>query len=159
MEHPNSSQRDVESGEKSRCRVESFTGNQQIQEPDHEFLGESAPHTGFYPQLPPLPILGFQDPAELLFKANNSQCQCALEPWSCQAQPQGRQQENSFLRGVGSSSSPGHVPCAVSSSRGGFLSGINCLNPSAVLKNTGGREEDLLEQVISSAKHVILKLS
>lgn len=56
-------------------------------------------------------------------------------------------------------SSPGHVPCAVSSSRGGFLSGINCLNPSAVLKNTGGREEDLLERVISSAKHVILKLS
>lgn len=54
VEHPNSSQRDVESGEKSRCWVESFTGNQQIQEPDHEFLGESAPHAGFYPQLPPL---------------------------------------------------------------------------------------------------------
>lgn len=83
----------------------------------------------------------------------------ALEPWSCQAQPHGRQQENSFLRGVSSSSSPGHVPCAVSSSRGGFLSGINCLNPSAVLKNTGSWEGDLLERVISSAKHVILKLS
>lgn len=34
--------------------------------------------------------LGFQDPAELLFQASNSQRpECALEPWSCQAQPRG----------------------------------------------------------------------
>lgn len=86
-----------------------------------------------------------------------------LEGQSCQAQPQGRQQENSLddssPRGVSPSSSPGHMPCAANSSRGGFLSGINCLNPSADLKNTGGWEEDPLEGGISSAKRVIFKLS
>lgn len=156
MEHPNSAQRDVESGEKSHCGVESFTGNQQPQEPEHGFLGESAPHAGFtHSCLPGLPgscraaLPGKQFPVPRV-------CPGTLE---LPGPAQGRQQQNSLLRGVSPSSSPGHVPCALSSSRGGFLSGINCLNPSALLKNTGGWEEDLLEQLITSAKHVILKLS
>lgn len=153
VEHPKSPQRDVESGEKSHCWVKFFSGNQQIQEAEHKFLGESAPHAGFYPQLPPL---GSQDPAELLFQANNSQCQRALEAWSCQASLRGGSRIPSSE--VSAPAAPLNTCPVLPTAAEVDFSGINCLNPSAVLKSTGAWEEDLLEQVISSAKHVIFKL-
>lgn len=138
--NPNSSQRDVESGEKSHCGVECFSGDEQLQEQPMNSWVSQIPRLGFLPT------------------AASPGC-----PGSCRAAFQGKQlpvralaapgeAQNSFLRGVSPSSSPGHLPCALNSSRGGFFSGINSLNLSAVLKNTGGWEEDLLEWGISSAK-------